>query len=105
MKHNVTLRCYAEGSQGHWEAICLDFDLAVQGKSFDEVYRELNDMIGSYLKTVATYPEQERRRFLARRAPFLLRLKFACLYIAAVLFGSRSDKELHNYTAQAACAA
>ena len=103
MKHNVILRCYAEGSQGHWEALCLDFDLAVQGKSFDEVYRELNSMIGSYVETVSEYPEKERRRFLNRRAPFLLRLKFACLYISALMFGNRSDKERHDYTAQAAC--
>ena len=105
MKHNVTLRCYAEGSEGHWEAICLDFDLAVQGKSFDDVYHELREMIDSYIDTVSEYPEADRRRLLSRKAPLILRLKFTLLYVMAFLFGSRSDKERHNYTALAACAA
>ena len=32
-----SLRCYAEGRDGSWEAICLDLDIAVQGGSFEGV--------------------------------------------------------------------
>jgi hypothetical protein len=76
MKNNVILRCYAEGSKGHWEAICLDFDIAVQGSSFDEVYKDLNAMIKDYVSTVAGYPAADRRRLLQRKAPISLRLKY-----------------------------
>ena len=72
-----TITCYAEGSGDQWEAICLDFDIAVQGGSFDEVYRGLQDSVALYLEHVSTLPEADRRRLLARRAPLRERLKFA----------------------------
>ena len=99
------LRCIAEGRQGQWEAVCLDFDLAVQGDSFDEVYHQLNDMIVSYVQEVCEYEEKDRTRLLSRRAPFLLRLKFVMMYIVAFLFVRKADKERHNYTALAECVA
>ncbi len=40
-----TLRCYAEGRDDSWEAICLDPDIAVQGESFAEVVDSLNEAI------------------------------------------------------------
>ena len=38
MEMRKLLRCYAERHHGQWEAFCLDFDIAVQGSSFEEVY-------------------------------------------------------------------
>ena len=46
-----SLRCYAEGRDGDWEAICLDLDIAVQGSSFEEVFRSLQEAISLYLET------------------------------------------------------
>ncbi len=37
------LRCYAEGRNGEWEAICLDLDIAVQEKSFEDAFHALTD--------------------------------------------------------------
>ena len=63
------LKCYAEGRPGSWESICLDFDIAAQGDSFEDVFRSLSKAIELYLETVRELPEEERRRFLGRRAP------------------------------------
>ncbi len=79
------LRCYAEGRPGAWEAVCLDFDLAVQGESLEDVLGSLKKAIGMYLETVHELPEEERKRFLNRRAPLSLRLKFLWHVVRSVL--------------------
>jgi len=104
-ENNIRLRCSAEGHEGSWEAICLDLDLAVQGRSFEEVYRELNEIISTYLETVSEYPAAERDRFLRRRAPLGLRLKFMLRYVVAFLFGDDTRVERHSFTATRACPA
>jgi len=71
------LVCIATGRADQWEAFCLDFDIVVQGRSFDEVRRYLNDAIEMYLETALAEPEPDRSRLLARKAPFLLRLMWA----------------------------
>ena len=42
MRDQMVLFCYAEGSGNAWEAICLDFDIAVQGTSDQDVMNKLN---------------------------------------------------------------
>ena len=61
---NKAIWCYAEGKTGSWEAICLDFDLAVQDKSFDEVYQELNAVISMYLEYTGKLSKEDKRRLL-----------------------------------------
>ena len=102
---HIILRCTAEGRGDKWEAICLDLDLAVQGRSFEEVYKGLNEMIFSYLETVSTYPPADRARLLNRRAPFALRLKHTVMYLLAYLFGRDSNTERHDFTALRECPA
>jgi predicted RNase H-like HicB family nuclease len=70
------LRCYAENEGRGWEAICLDVDVAVQAATFDEAVRELREALAVYFETVKELPEEERARFLIRRAPLSLRIKF-----------------------------
>lgn len=72
--------CYAWGVPGDWEALCVDFDLAAQGKSLEEVRRELGDAIETYLEYVDEMPEHERTRFLNRKTPLGLRLRLAFLH-------------------------
>ncbi len=88
---NKAIWCYAEGRPGNWEAVCLDFDLAVQGRSFDEVYRELDDSISMYLEYVRSLPEGEQRRFLSRKVPLNLRLRFVLVLLATTLFKNIGD--------------
>lgn len=64
------IRCYAEGRRGHWEAYCLDFDLAVQGDNFRDVLDKLDNQIRLYVEGVMSLPPSERERLLNRRAPF-----------------------------------
>ena len=78
--------CYAEGKPGNWEAVCLDFDLAVQGGSFDEVYKELNESITVYLEYVTGLPKEEQGRFLNRKVPLNLRFKFVLILLISTLF-------------------
>lgn len=74
---NVT--CHAWGVPGDWEAICVDFDLAAQGESLEEVRNQLTDAIETYTEYIAELPETEQTRFLNRKAPLGLRLRLALL--------------------------
>ncbi len=97
---NQIVRCYAEGRPDAWEAICLDFDLSVQGESFEAVYRDLNTSIEMYVEYVNGLPEAERAAFARRRAPLAVRLRFFW-YVLRDLFvgGDGSNKSRHEYTA------
>ena len=92
--HKV-LRCYAEGRDGEWEAICLDLDIAVQGQSFEQVFESLVESIELHVTTVMALPETERRHLLYRPAPFSIRLKFL-LYALRSLFTRRDGNGLHH---------
>jgi hypothetical protein len=68
------LYCCAEARDGGWEALCLDLDIAVQGASFEEVYRALNEAVSLYIDCLANLPDRERARLLARKTPLSVRL-------------------------------
>ena len=67
-KHTVIF-CYADGRDSDWEAFCLNFDLEVQGASFDDVRAKLNEAIEIYLEGVRALPKEEWARMVNRRAP------------------------------------
>jgi hypothetical protein len=93
------LRCYAERSHGKWQAFCVDFDLAVQGDSFQEVYAALNVAVTDYVARVHELPEPDRTRLLNRRAPILSRIAFlAGLVRTALRSHGGDDDEKHGYT-------
>jgi hypothetical protein len=64
------LYCVARGHGNEWEALCLDFDLAVQGRSFEDVKNALHGAIVDYVKDVCALPPADRDRLLARSAPW-----------------------------------
>ena len=99
MEMHRLLRCYAERHQGRWEAFCLDFDIAVQGDSFEEVYRFLNEAVADYVARVGELPKSDQCRLLRRRMPLWSRLRFllALLYSASRSRGNVDD-ERHGYT-------
>jgi hypothetical protein len=74
----ATLFCVARGHQGEWEAFCLDLDLAVQGRSFDEVKDQLERVVAGYVDSALAEPEPARSQLLHRRAPFSVRLTWGC---------------------------
>jgi predicted RNase H-like HicB family nuclease len=93
-----SLRCYAEGRDGEWEAICLDLDIAVQGNSFEEVFRSLQQAISLYLEAVTDLPPEERRDLFHRPAPFPVRFKFLTQALRGLFSDSDSDRERHQFT-------
>ena len=82
------LTCYAWGKPGDWEALCIDYDLAAQGDSFEEVRSELADAVETYLDYVSDLPEKERRVFLNRKSPLPLRLKLLLASRASPMFSA-----------------
>ena len=70
------LRCYAEGLNGDWEALCLDLDIAVQGSSFEEVFSGLNEAVHVYVGSALELSDSDARRLLDRPAPLHLRFQF-----------------------------
>jgi hypothetical protein len=93
------LRCYAERRQGQWEALCIDFDLAVQGQSFEEVYHFLNFAIVDYVSRVRELPPADRERLLKRRAPLWEQLSFLLSLLRGALRShGGGDDERHGYT-------
>jgi predicted RNase H-like HicB family nuclease len=93
-----TLHCYAEGRDDDWEAICLDLDIAVQGRSFEEVFASLQEAISLYLETVSDLQPDERPSLLHRRAPFALRLKFLVHAFRVLFAASDGDRQRHQFT-------
>ena len=71
------LYCIASGHEGAWEAFCLDFDLAVQGRSFDEVKEGIRQAIVDYVDSAMAEAEPAKSQLLGRRAPFWTRLLWA----------------------------
>jgi predicted RNase H-like HicB family nuclease len=93
-----SLRCYAEGRDGEWEAICLDLDIAIQGSSFEEVFRSLQEAISLYLESVTGLPPAERRDLLDRPAPFSVRFRFLVYALRGLLPDSDGDTQRHQFT-------
>jgi hypothetical protein len=95
---NRTLRCYAQGRAGEWEAICLDLDVAVQGRSFEDVYTSLREAIALYLETIADLQPDEQPSLLRRTAPLSVRLQ--CLAHTARRFSGEQGgrRPWHRFT-------
>jgi len=86
----ATLFCVARGHQGEWEAFCLDLDLAVQGRSFDEVKDRLERAVAGYVDCALAEPEPARSQLLRRRAPFSVRLTWGLRFLVAAMFPGRA---------------
>lgn len=73
----LILRCYAERVGDQWQAFCLDFCLAAQGDTFQEVREKLEAMIAEYVYDALSGEDKEyAEQLLARRAPLYDWLKY-----------------------------
>jgi hypothetical protein len=61
--------CIARDAGRRWEALCLDLDLAVQGRSFAEVQALLQEPVSTYIEDAGAEAEPARSRLLVRRVP------------------------------------
>jgi hypothetical protein len=87
------LYCYAEARNGGWEAQCLDLDIAVQGASFEEVYRSLKEAVSLYIGCLDDLPDRERARLLARRPLIWVHLRLLVSTVRTLLLCQPSDRQ------------
>jgi predicted RNase H-like HicB family nuclease len=88
-----SLQCYAHGhSDGVWEAICVDLDIAVQGRSFAEVREFLQTAIESYIEQAKQERPEDAKRLLNRRSPWHVRVRYALAAAAGSLFGRATGR-------------
>lgn len=78
--------CFAHGDASGWEAICIDFDIAVQGDSLDAVKASLTIAINSFVNDLQREDETTRAALLNRRAPFWVTLGLTMKLIAFNVF-------------------
>jgi hypothetical protein len=95
-EHRVIF-CMAEGCDDKWEAFCLNFDLAVQGDSFEVVMAKLREAIELFLETIHDLPEADRKRLLNRRAPVSQWL-YPVWHIIKASLRKRDDRLRHDFT-------
>lgn len=82
------LVCVAHGHRGDWEAFCLDFDLAVQGISLEDVRSRLEEVLADYVHAASEEAEPARSRLLNRRAPCYRRRRSLRISVPEVVFPS-----------------
>lgn len=71
------VRCFARVKDGQWQAFCIDFDLAAQGDSFEDVRAKLEDQIVEYVNDALVGEDREHAAYLmTRKAPLSLRLAY-----------------------------
>jgi hypothetical protein len=78
------IRIYAEGQDKLWKVVCLDFDVAVRGDSFQDALESLDIAMSEYVQYIRRLPEDEQSALLGRKAPFALLIKFAWLVFQAI---------------------
>jgi hypothetical protein len=90
-----SLVCFAHGHPGQWEAICVDFDLAVAGESFAEVQDSLSRAIEEYVALALQENAHNREILLSRRAPWYVRINYITRFFFGLLGSKRSGSETH----------
>ena len=83
--------CVVHGHGTEWEGLCLDLDIAVHGQSLQDVKTTLEQAVSSYIEDASKEDEATRKRLLARRAPFRVRLPWALRLFFRSIFGNRKS--------------
>ena len=98
MRTEKILTCYAVKRSDGWEAICVDFDIAVQGDSFSDVTHRLGQALQSYVQYINSLPNDEAKAaFITRRAPWHVRARMALSVILTLLFHSGDDGKRQSF--------
>jgi len=84
---DIPIFAIARGHKDHWEAICFDFDIAVQGRTFNEVQRLMFEAVESYVEDAMKEDEATCKRLMSRRAPLSVRLSWIGGFVFAALCG------------------
>lgn len=82
ISYPLVFRCFAERSEGQWQAFCIDLTLAAQADTYAEARQKLHEQINSYVFDAIAGDDQEHAVYLLqRRAPIYYRLKYQVLAI------------------------
>jgi hypothetical protein len=85
MEAIMDIVCFARGRPGEWEALCIDFDIAVQGESFDDVRQALDCAIKDYVAAAQEEDAETRIKLLNRRAPWHVRMLWETRAVLSVV--------------------
>jgi hypothetical protein len=85
------LLCFAEGHGSSYEAICVDLDIAVEGRSLQEAVELLNRAIETYVEDAQKEDEATAHRLLSRRAPWHVRLGYKLRFATHLLTRRRTN--------------
>jgi hypothetical protein len=91
---NETLYCVVHGTGNEWEGLCLDLDIAVHGKSFNEVKALLDEAVRTFIQDAMNEDEPTRKALLSRRAPLHTRAYWAARIAIAALRGRSRNRDL-----------
>lgn len=91
---DLLLRCYANKEGDQWQAFCIDFGLAAQGDSFQEVKAKLDGMIAEYLYDALVGEDKAYANQLLKRKAPLKQIATYYYYMAMHRIGVFKD-ELH----------
>ena len=93
------LTCCAIGDRDAWEAICVDLDIAVQGRSFSDVYESLAKAIADYVESAKLEDSDQMARLLKRAVPWQVKLRLEARFLWAWLVGRDShDSQAAGFT-------
>lgn len=87
-------RCYAFGSEGHWQGICVDLDISVQGRDFRDVLELMGKAITTYVDDALAEGPDAAMHLLSRRAPWYVRAKLAFSSAIHILRMDGDDDQL-----------
>lgn len=85
------VKCFAFGRDDRWQALCVDFDLAVQGASLEEATRLLDAAVQAYVEAAAAEAPAAAARLLRRSAPLAVRAKLELDHLLSKL-GASEDR-------------
>jgi len=79
------LQCFVRGRNNEWEAICVDLDISVQGRSMSETIDALKLAICDYVELALDEKASVSEALLNRRAPWWVRAKLRLSFILSAL--------------------
>ncbi len=77
MTRRDRLTCYLVEREGRWEGLCMDYNLAVQGRSPNDARNKLSLAVRRHLSDLMDAPARDRGRPAAQRAPWRVRMVLA----------------------------
>ena len=99
----IPVRCAARFNGDQWEAICLNFDIAVQGASLNDVKESLDKSIKMYLESFSGERFTSAKDLLnaiSRPAPWRVSMPIhfsVMLHSLVSMFGGRPEDRLSYY--------